>query len=94
MFFSNKNKTVDFDKEKWLQNREERIFMVTSLINKKLIDNLFKEEVREILGFEFNDLYSNVWSYYLGKKNNIFSKKSHLYVYFDTFGKAYKILIK
>lgn len=94
MVFGSSTKNIAFNKNLWLQNRENRMYMATSIINNKLIDAYTKDEVRAVLGFEFNDLYSNIWSYYLGKKRGFFSSKQYLFVYFNDAGRVFKVLKK
>ena len=94
MLFKVKYKTVKFKKDLWLQNREERIYMVQDIIKNKLINGLNKKEVRKLFGFEFNDINSNIWSYYLGTKSSFFYTKHYLYVYFNDLGKVHKLIKK
>lgn len=94
MIFRRKIKSIKFDKNSWIQNSEARIYMVPYIINNSLLNNLTKDEVRAFLGYEFNDVYSNTWSYYIGEKKSLFSSKYYLFVYFNEFGKVFKVLKK
>jgi hypothetical protein len=94
MIFKVTNKQLEFDQQLWLHNREQRIFMISSLLRKQLLNGLTKEEVVNLLGFEFNDKNSTIWTYYIGKRGFLFSMKSYLYIYFDGFGRVYKIAKK
>ncbi|MCL7753309.1 hypothetical protein [Polaribacter sp. Z022] len=68
--------------------------MVDSIIEHKLLDGLLKTEVLQLLGFEFNDINSDTWTYYIGKRRRIFLFKCYLYIKFDTSDKVIKIGIK
>ena len=94
MIFNSKHKNIEFDKTLWLEDREKRKYMVSSIINNNLIIGLTKKEIIDLLGFEFNDIHSNTWSYYIGTKNILFTSKCYLYVYFNNSNKVFKILKK
>lgn len=94
MFFKSKFKKIEFDKDLWLNNREQRAYMIASIINNNLINGLTKKEVIDILGFEFNDKNTKIWTYYVGKQNRLFSCKRYLYVYFDGFDRVFKVFKK
>lgn len=85
---------MNFDQEKWLHHRELRASMISSLKKSKILYGLTKKEVIALLGYEFNDANSNIWTYYLGKRRMLFPVKSYLYIYFDDFGTVYKIFKK
>ena len=88
-----KLKDIEFNKENWLLNREKRYTMISSIINKKLAIGLTKEEIIDFLGFEFNDIHSNIWTYFIGKRF-FFSTKKKLFIYFNDAGKVYKLTKK
>ncbi len=94
MIFRTTLTKLEFDKQIWLQNREQRIYMISSLIKNKALNSLTKDEVLELLGFEFNDKNSDIWSYYIGTRRRIFSFRYYLIIYFDGLGRVYKILKK
>ena len=73
----------------WAEQRDDRKYMVSSLESANLLIGLGKREVLEMLGDEFNDINSDVWSYYIGTKT-FFSYKIFLYIYFNTEGKVFK----
>lgn len=84
----------EFDKQKWLICREQRVLMVDAIIKSRILVGMTKTEVLQLLGFEFNDINSNTWTYYIGKKRRIFLVNCFLYIYFDAAGKVFKILKK
>lgn len=86
MFYRFKN--IDFNEEVWLKHREKRFLMVSSIVRDKLLLGLSKKEIIKLLGFEFNDIHSNVWTYYIGKKH-FFCIKRKLYIYFNDNDKVY-----
>ena len=94
MIFKTTLRKLQFDKQLWLQNREQRIYMITSLMDCKLLNGLTKKEVLKTLGFEFNDINSDTWSYYIGTRRRIFRVKCFLFIYFDGLGRVYKVLKK
>lgn len=89
MFFKKKIKIV-FSKTVWKNNREKRSLMVDDLIQQKILLNKTREEVLDILGFEFNDANSNIWTYYIAVKRFFFSSKKYLSVFFDKEGLVHK----
>ena len=91
MIFNTTKHQLQFDKQLWLQNREQRSYMIASLKKKELLIGLSKEEVIALLGFEFNDKNSSIWTYYIGETWMLFWMKNYLYVYFDVLGRVYKI---
>jgi hypothetical protein len=59
----------DFDREKWLSNKEKRYEMSKDIIEAKLLIGKSKNEVRQMLGEENNGSNANeddYWRYYLG----------------------------
>ena len=64
--------------------------MVDDLIQQNLLLTLNKKDVLDLLGFEFNDSNSNIWTYYIGKKGWLFSSKKYLSIFFDRDGFVYK----
>lgn len=89
--FDFKDKKIPFDQLVWLGDREKRIQMIPSMLKSKVLLGLNKVEVLNLLGFEFNDINSKTWSYYIGKNKFIFPFKYFLYIYFDGFGRVYRI---
>lgn len=95
MFLNNNLKFTVFNKCLWLNLREKRLSIVNDLIQSEKVLNLTKQKVIDLLGFEFNDIHSNVWTYYLGRRYPVvFSKKKYLYIYFNEEEKAFKVTIK
>lgn len=87
------NKKIEFDRISWLELRENRFLMVRELINNGALFELLlyrnKEEIIDLLGCEFNDNFSDIWTYYLGKKYFfIFSRKRKLYLHFNKNGRV------
>lgn len=73
-----------FDKEKWLENRDQRYYYIKDLIHNNWLNNLSKLEVIDLLGYEFNDMNSNEWTYYVGRIPGFLRiKKKKLYIYFN-----------
>lgn len=90
-FFKKKSKR-EFNQFLWINFREKRIEMVDDLIQQGLLLQMTKKEVINFLGFEFNDNYSNIWTYFLGRKGFfIFSKRKSLIIYFDKQGLVYQV---
>jgi hypothetical protein len=79
-----KKKTeVSFSRESWLIS-ENRIALINDLISRSVLIGLAKSEIVELLGDEFNDSNSNVWSYYIGNYRKWISLKKHfLILHFD-----------
>ena len=86
-------KNIEFNKDIWNESIDQRKYMVSSVISNRIINGLSMEEVVDLLGFEFNDKHSKKWSYYIGRKT-FFSIKCNLYIYFDAFGKVFKVKMK
>lgn len=84
--FYKKNKEIPFNRTVWFEEREKRILMIPSILKSKILLGLTKVEILNLLGFEFNDINSNTWSYYIGKNKFIIPFKFFLYIYFDRFG--------
>lgn len=94
MFFK-KRLDIKFDKQLWLMNREKRYLMVKDIVKQGVLANLNKEEVVNLLGFEFNDENSKTWSYYLGTKQVCFiEKKKFIYIYFNEKDLVAKLVLK
>ena len=88
-----KTKHIAFNKELWISNRERRFTMINYILEHQLTIGFDKKEIIALLGFEFNDIHSNIWTYYIGHKY-FFSRKRKLYIYFNNLGKVYKLLKK
>ncbi|PQJ68541.1 hypothetical protein [Polaribacter butkevichii] len=89
-----KRKKRLFNKEDWFSRRESRSSLAEDLIKRKLILQMTKKEVLQFLGDEFNDVNSNVWTFYLGKKYVINFKERKLNIIFGDKGKVKQVLIK
>ena len=83
----------NFKETLWAEKRDERKYMVSSIESTNLLIGLVKREVIELLGNEFNDINSDVWSYYIGTKT-FFSYKIFIYLSFNTEGKVFKTVKK
>ena len=93
MFFFKKNK-IKFNQCIWLNIREKRKLMIDDLIHQKILLNKSKNEILNLLGFEFNDSNSNIWTYYINEKWIFFNSKKYLSIFFDKEGLVYKINYK
>ena len=89
MFFKG-NKKIKFSDCLWQHVREKRRMMVDDLVKQKILLNLNKQEVLDLLGFEFNDSNSNTWTYYIDRRRFVFSSKRYLSIFFDNKGLVYK----
>lgn len=90
IFFSCKDKM--FKKEDWERLREKRYCYVRDLKKNKWLDNLSKNQVEDLLGYEFNDVNSNEWKYYIGSPPGLFRfKRKILYIFFNKEGKVESI---
>lgn len=82
-------KKIEFDTYEWELNRDYRKYMVDSMVKNKLLEGLNKKELKNILGDEYNDAHSSLWTYYIGKKYYVC--RMYLYLYFNKEGVVYKI---
>jgi len=58
--------TYNFDKGKWLSDKEHRYKLSGHIIGSKMLIGKTKSEVRQLLGDEGNKDESDYWNYYLG----------------------------
>jgi hypothetical protein len=58
--------TYDFDKQKWITNKDKRYELSEDIIESKMLIGKTKSEVRLLLGEDGNTDESDYWSYYLG----------------------------
>ena len=58
----------DFDKEKWLANKEKRYEFSQDIIDSKMLIGKTKSEVLQILGDKIDNEQNDNWSYDLGFK--------------------------
>lgn len=56
----------NFDKEKWVANKEKRYELSDDIIDNRILIGKTKSEVRQLLGNEGNTNESDYWHYYLG----------------------------
>ena len=56
----------DFDKEKWLADKEKRYEYSENIIESKMLIGKTKAQVRQLLGDEGNKDDSDYWTFYLG----------------------------
>ncbi|WP_086029336.1 hypothetical protein [Tenacibaculum holothuriorum] len=90
LFYNYEHKT--FNKKKWLVNREERYLYVKDLIKSKHLMGLTKIEVIDFLGYEFNDMNSNKWTYFIGRTPDFFRiRKRKLLIYFSKENKVIRV---
>tara|TARA_B110000971_G_scaffold12120_1_gene11386 strand:- start:184 stop:534 length:351 start_codon:yes stop_codon:yes gene_type:complete len=82
-------KKIEFDIYDWQLNRDYRKYMLDSIVKKKLLEGLNKTEVKNLLGDEYNNAHSSLWTYYIGKKYYVCYV--YVYLYFNKEGKVYKI---
>jgi hypothetical protein len=89
------SKTEKFCQKTWIEDRENRHVFVSKIINEKKLIGLSKNKIEALLGLEFNDPYSNFWTYYAGVKPGFFtSKTQHLRIYFNDNSKVYLVMNK
>ncbi|WP_163409760.1 outer membrane protein assembly factor BamE [Flavobacterium ajazii] len=62
----------DFEKRKWMTDKETRYELSEDLIESEILIGKTKQQVREILGEQNNKYESNNWKYYLGFKPTLF----------------------
>jgi amino acid transporter len=62
----------DFDKQKWLTDKEKRYELSEEIIESKMLIGKTKAEVRQILGEEENLENNDLWNYYLGYRPQLF----------------------
>lgn len=62
----------DFDRQKWLNNKEKRYEFSKEIIESKMLIGKTKAEVKAILGDEGNSESSDLWNYYLGFRPQLF----------------------
>ena len=62
----------DFDREKWLNDKEKRYELSEGIIDSKMLIGKTKIEVKQILGDEENSENSDLWNYYLGYRPQLF----------------------
>lgn len=62
----------DFDRQKWLTDKEKRYELSEEIIESKMLIGKTKAEVKQILGDEENIENSNLWNYYLGYRPQLF----------------------
>ncbi|MFD2907622.1 hypothetical protein ACFSX9_02630 [Flavobacterium ardleyense] len=62
----------DFDREKWLNDKEKRYELSEEIIESKMLIGKTKAEVKQILGNEENADESDLWNYYLGFRPQLF----------------------
>ena len=75
---------LSFNSDIWINNQEKRKLMIIDLFKNELILERTKKEVVNLLGFEFNDIYSKKWSYFVEEQYFfLFTKKKYLTIYFD-----------
>mgnify|MGYP005995698197 CR=1 FL=1 len=67
-FLINNKLNKKFDSTSWKNDFESRHMYVKDLIDSEILINKLKLDVEAFLGDEFNDYYSNKWSYYIGKR--------------------------
>ena len=85
----------EFSVRGWNEYREERYTYAKDIIENELLLGFSKNEVKELLGHEFNDMNSMNWSYYLGTCSGLFRiKKKKLVVYFNKRNKVSKVVTK
>ena len=89
-FFTYKNKR--FTQEDWLEKSDERICLVKDLIQKKTVIGMSKLEVIDFLGYEFNGMRSNKWSYSIGSTGLFSFWRKQLFIYFNEGG--FVVLVK
>jgi hypothetical protein len=84
----------DFDRNKWLADKEKRYEMSEDIIDSKLLIGKSKEEVRQLLGAEAgsnNTDEDDYWRYYLGYVPSIMGiDYDILDIYFEN-GKVVKV---
>lgn len=78
---NNKTNFSVFSKCVWLNLREKRLFIINDLIKSEQVINLTKRKVIDLLGFEFNDMHCNVWTYYLGRRYPVVFSKKKIFIY-------------
>jgi len=66
LFSMSYHPTHNFDREKWLTDKEMRYELSEDIIDSKMLIGKTKTEVRQILGDENNLERSDNWRYYLG----------------------------
>ena len=57
---------IVFDKELWINNKEDRYMMSKNLIESKVLIGKNLKEVTELLGTDYSSYTENTISYYLG----------------------------
>lgn len=61
----------DFDRQKWISNREKRYELSKDIMESKMLIGKNKTEIRKLFGDEGNSDTSDKWSYYLGFRPGI-----------------------
>lgn len=61
----------DFDRLRWLAEKEKRFELSEDLIESRMLIGKTKAEVKQLLGDEGNEEQSNYWQYYLGYRPTI-----------------------
>lgn len=72
IFSINYYPSKDFDKQKWLTDKEKRYELSEEIIESKILIGKTKAEVKQILGDEGNLENKNFWNYYLGYRPQLF----------------------
>ncbi|MDO7876301.1 hypothetical protein Q5H93_16270 [Hymenobacter sp. ASUV-10] len=81
----------DFDRNRWLTEREKRFELSEDLIESRILVGKNKAAVKQLLGDEENDEQSNYWRYYLGYRPTIIGiDPDVLDIYFQD-GKVVKV---
>ena len=62
----------DFDRQKWISDKEKRYELSEEIIESEMLIGKTKAEVKQILGDEENTDDSDLWNYYLGFKPQLF----------------------
>ena len=63
----------DFDKQKWHNDIEKRYELSEDLIESKILIGKTKDEIKKLLGEDFQEWGADSWSYYLGYRPQLFS---------------------
>ena len=62
----------DFDKQKWHNDIEKRYELSEDLMNSKILIGKTKDEIKQLLGEDFQEWSADSWSYYLGFRPQLF----------------------
>lgn len=88
--FKKKIKFNIFSQCLWFGLVNERVSIVDDLILSDKAINLTKFEIINFLGYGINEMDSDVFIYFLGRKN-IYSKNRYLLVCFNEKGKSFRV---